>query len=63
MANRNFHGSDQTPRQWSTGNMVPICCPPSSIQSLPLAQVCKSDEIEFLERLYKLEDPRKEKTD
>lgn len=40
-----------------------MCCSPSSIQSLPLAQVCKGDDIEFLERLYKLEDPRKEKTD
>ncbi len=63
VANDNFNGPDQTPRQWSTGDRVHICCQPSSIQSLPLAQVCKGDEINWLERLYKLKDPRKEKTD
>jgi len=42
--------------------MVPIEYPSSSIQGLPLARASKGDDIDFLERLYKLEDPRKEKT-
>ena len=63
MANDNFNGPDHSPRQWSTGDMVPIGYLPGSIQSLPLAQVCKGDEIDFLERLYKLPDPRKEISD
>jgi hypothetical protein len=62
MANKNFD-PDQTLRPWSTGEMVPMWHPPSSIQSLPLAQVCKGDEINWLERLYKLLDPRKEISD
>jgi hypothetical protein len=61
MANKNFD-PDQTPRQRSTGDMVPMWCPPNSIQSLPLAQVCKRDEIDWLEQLYKLPDTREEKT-
>lgn len=36
--------------------------PSSSIQSLPLASASKGDDIEFLERLYALEDLRKKKT-
>jgi len=62
MDNKNFRGPSQTPRPRSTGDMVPICCPPSSIQSLPLAQICKKDGdaqwVGWLEQLYKLEDKR-----
>ena len=39
-----------------------MCYPKSSIQRLPLAQVCKGDEINWLERLYKLPDTREEKS-
>ena len=63
MANKNFNDPDQTPCPWSTGDMVPMVFPPSSIQSLPLAPACQGDDIEFLERLYKLPDPRKEIAD
>jgi len=63
VANSNFNGPDQTPRPWSTGDMVPMWYPSSSIESLPLAPVSKGEDIQWLERLYKLEDPREEKTD
>jgi len=43
--------------------MVPMWYPSSSIESLPLAPVSKGEDIQWLERLYKLEDPREEKTD
>jgi hypothetical protein len=67
VANKNFNFPDRTPRPWTTEDMMPACCPPSSILSLPLAQICKKDEdaqwVEWLERLYKLGDRREEKTD
>jgi hypothetical protein len=55
VANENFNDPERTP--------VPTWCLPSSIQSLPLAPSSEAEDVEFLERLYKLEDPRKEKTD
>lgn len=63
MANNNFNDPDHSLCQGLNGHVVPIGYLPGSIQSLPLAQVCKGDEIAFLERLHKLPDPRREISD